>query len=110
MKVIVHIGTEVHISTEKTGTSSIQQYLYLNRKALRKAGCHCSQSAGELKNRTISAYCISEKTFDGCFRLEGITTLEEKEQSRQSLIRDFEYELHNLPESLHTIANTSFEN
>lgn len=101
MKAIVHMGTE------KTGTRSIQQYLHLNRKELRKAGCHFIQSAGELNNRTIPAYCIGEETFDDCFRLEGITALEEKEQSRQSLIRGFEYKLHSLPENFHTVIISS---
>lgn len=101
MKAIVHIGTE------KTGTTSIQRYLYLNRKKLSAAGYHFIQSAGETNNRALPAYCVADERFDDFFRAEGITTHEEKEQFKRSFINRFEAELQGLPKRIHTVLISS---
>jgi len=101
LKAIVHIGTE------KTGTTSIQKYLYINREKLRTAGYHFLQSAGETNNRALPAYCIADEKFDDFFQERGITTLEEKEQFKQTFIKQFEAELENLPKNVHTVVVSS---
>ena len=72
MKAIVHIGTE------KTGTTSIQKFLFQNRKKLRNGGFHFLQSAGSTNNRALPAYFIAEHLYDDFYRDEGILTLEAK--------------------------------
>ena len=84
LKAIVHIGTE------KTGTTSIQRYLYLNRKKLKNSGFHFIQSAGNTNNRAIPAYCISDDRNDDFFRVEGIATPQEREDFRRIFIKKFE--------------------
>ena len=101
MKAIVHIGTE------KTGTTSIQQYLYMNREKLSSAGYHFVQSPGKTNNQALPAYCISDEKFDDFFRDRGITTLDERQRFKQSFIKEFEYELQSLPENIHTVLISS---
>ncbi len=101
MKAIVHIGTE------KTGTTCIQQFLYLNRKKLLSEGYYFVQSPGKTNNRALPAYCIADDKFDDFFRAEGINTLQEKEEFKQSFIKKFDFELQNLPEKIHTVIISS---
>lgn len=101
MKAIIHIGTE------KTGTTSIQDYLYLNRKKLKSAGYHFIQSAGKTNNRAIPAYCLNEERYDDFFREEGIRTPEAKRDFKQKFLRDFEHEIRSVPASIHTFVISS---
>jgi hypothetical protein len=96
LKAIVHIGTE------KTGTTSIQRYLYLNREKLRRAGYHFIESAGDTNNRALPAYCVSDKKFDDFFQEKGITTPEEKEHFKQTFLKQAEAELEGLPKKVYT--------
>ena len=50
MKCLLHIGTE------KTGTSIVQDWLYDNKKALSNTGVYLSKNLGKPKNRLFSAY------------------------------------------------------
>jgi hypothetical protein len=101
LKVIVHIGTE------KTGTTSIQKFLYQNRKGLKSSGFHFLQSAGKTNNRALPAYCVSDDRFDDFFRNEGINTPEEREAFRSKFIASFEKELSSLPKKIHTVIISS---
>ncbi len=101
MKAIVHIGCE------KTNASAIQQFLYLNRKKLRKAGFHFVQSAGESDHRAIPIYCVSESKIDDTLRAEGIATPAEKDQFNQSFISEFDSEIRSLPAQIHTVLISS---
>lgn len=101
MKAIVHIGTE------KTGTTSIQKYLFQNRKKLRKAGFHFLQSAGSTNNRALPAYFVAESRFDDFYRDEGITTIEAKAEFRNQFLQKFEHEIGTLPKNIHTVVISS---
>ena len=102
MKAIVHIGTE------KTGTSSIQSYLYLNRKKLKKAGFHFIQSGGKWNNWMVPAFCSKDDAaFKELFREEGIRTPEEKLRFKQEFIREFEKEIQSVPAKIHTCIISS---
>jgi hypothetical protein len=101
LKAIVHIGTE------KTGTTSIQKYLFQNRKKLRTAGFHFLQSAGSTNNRALPAYFVAEDRFDDFYRDEGITTLEAKAEFRKQFLEKFENEIGALPKSVHTVVISS---
>lgn len=50
MKCLLHIGTE------KTGTTILQNWLYDNKAELSKAGVYLSDNLGKTNNRLISAY------------------------------------------------------
>ena len=101
MKAIVHIGTE------KTGTTSIQRFLFHNRKALKGAGYHFVQSAGKTNNRALPAYCVSDDAYDDFLNGKGISTPEGREKFRRNFIRKFESEIESLPDSIHTVVISS---
>ena len=46
----------LHIGTEKTGTTLIQNWLYANQEALSEQGVFLSEQLGKTNNRLISAY------------------------------------------------------
>ena len=101
MKAIVHIGTE------KTGTTTIQNFLYQNRRKFRAAGYHFLQSAGAQNNRALPAYCIGDDTFDDFYRNQGILTLEDRARYKARFLREFEQELASLPKTVHTVLISS---
>jgi hypothetical protein len=101
LKAIVHIGTE------KTGTTSIQEFLYQNRKKLKAAGFHFIQSAGEQNNRILPAYCIDDDKPDDFFRDLGLLTLEQRIEFKREFIKKFEGEIHSVPGNIHTVIISS---
>jgi hypothetical protein len=101
LKAIVHIGTE------KTGTTSIQEFLYQNRKRFKTAGFHFIQSAGEQNNRILPAYCIDDEKPDDFFRDKGLQTLEQRIEFKREFIKEFEGEIHSLSGNIHTVIISS---
>lgn len=101
LKAIVHIGTE------KTGTTSIQNFLYQNRKKLRKAGFHFLQCAGEKNNRALPAYCLNDNRPDDFYRDLGIVTIDERIHYKQKFIEEFEKELAGLPKHIKAVVISS---
>ena len=97
----------MHIGTEKTGTTSIQNYLYLNQKKLKSSGFHFIQSAGTTNNRALPSFCMNEDRFDDFFRDQGIKTLEQKHDFRKTFLEEFENEIRSAPSSVHTFIMSS---
>lgn len=69
MQIILHIGTE------KTATTTLQRFLYQNRKTLLEAGYGLSDVLDRPNNRALPA----PDPPGGLFSQLGITTLEERE-------------------------------
>ena len=101
MKAIIHIGTE------KTGTTSIQEFLYQNQNLLREKGYHFIQSAGKKNHRQLVAYCLNDYRNDEFFKINKINTGEEKKRFKEDLLNKFEEEILSLPESIHTVIISS---
>jgi hypothetical protein len=101
LKAIVHIGTE------KTGTTSIQRYLYQNRGKLKGAGFHFLQSAGKRNNQALPAYCLDEHRRDDYFRNRGIQTLEQRQEFQRRFIKAFDSEIRGLPQHVTTVIMSS---
>lgn len=101
MRVILHIGAE------KTGTSSIQHYLYLNRRRLSKRGFHLMQAAGKYDQRALSAYTRAIDEADNYFFDQRITSTEGREKFRTDLERAIDDELTSLPSNIHTVIISS---
>jgi len=80
MKCIVHIGTE------KTGSTYIQDCLYENWKELRRKRVYISHSLGFPNNRHLVAYFESEFKVNNWSRNNGIST----EEERDDFFYDFE--------------------
>ncbi|MGE0233281.1 MAG: hypothetical protein AB7S46_15995 [Flavobacteriaceae bacterium] len=70
MKAVLHIGTE------KTGTTLLQNWLYANRANLYQKGIYLSENLGKPNNRYIPSYFRSE--LDDWAKANNIRTLEEK--------------------------------
>lgn len=101
LKAIVHIGTE------KTGTSSIQMFLYKNRKKLIKSGYHFLQSAGKTNNWALPAFFSSDDRFNELYRDEGIRTRQQIDQFKLNFFEQFERELSSLRKNIHTVIISS---
>jgi hypothetical protein len=101
LKVILHIGTE------KTGTSSIQHFLHLNRRRLPKYGFHLLKSAGDYDQRALSAFTRSNKETDYYFKEQGINSDKEKDKFRADLEQAIDEELTSLPASIHSVIISS---
>lgn len=98
MKAIVHIGTE------KTGTSSIQMFLYKNRKKLIRSGYHFLQSAGKTNNWALPAFFSADDRFNDLYRDEGI---KEIDQFKLNFFDQFERELRTVKKNIHTVIISS---
>lgn len=97
----------MHIGTEKTGTTSIQNFLYQNRRKLRSRGFHFVQSPGKLNNQALPAICIREQKADDFFRNRGIETTEQREAYKRTFTAEFEAELKGLPPGVNTVLISS---
>jgi hypothetical protein len=77
----------IHIGTEKTGTTTLQDWLYANRELLSEQGIYLCDSTGKPNNRLLAAYC--QPGFDDFFRARGIGDAEAKAE----FFADFEAQL-----------------
>ncbi|MFK7974605.1 MAG: hypothetical protein AB8C02_00625 [Halioglobus sp.] len=101
LKAIVHIGTE------KTGTTSIQSFLYQNRFKLSEQGFHFLQCAGKTNNRALPSYCLNNDREDDYFRTLGITSLEARIRHKKSFIEALEKELSELSSDTRAVIISS---
>ncbi len=99
MKAIVHIGII------KTGTTSIQRFLYTNRHHLAERGYHYSHDPKDKTSRKIASYCISNEQDDEFFSSQGAAV--SREQIRQEILRCFQAEIAALPRNIHTVILSS---
>jgi len=91
MEIIVHIGTE------KTGTTTLQQLLHDNRNRLAESGFHFLKSPGLYNSRDLVAYCKRDYLFDDYFKGKRIETPEEKAVFREDFLNRFMAEIDALP-------------
>jgi len=87
MKLLFHIGTE------KTGTTSMQNWLADNRAQLLKHGIFPCRSLGALSNRKISLWAQDETRPDQGFLSLGIRTAAQRRAFRQGLPATFAAEV-----------------
>lgn len=102
MQLIVHIGTE------KTGTSSIQNALFENKAQLLKAGLYFSQCAGNRNNMQFPLSCMQyDREDEDCyFTNNGITTNQQRAQYYNDLKHRFAAEVNAL-KNIHTVIISS---
>lgn len=97
----------LHIGTEKTGTTTIQEVLFNNRRHLNSHGFHFLQSAGPRNNRAIPAYCMIDDKFDDFFKGQRITTLADKIRFRKKFKSKLDKEIKALPKHIHSVIISS---
>jgi hypothetical protein len=83
----------LHIGVEKTGTTTIQEFLHLNRKLLVKHGVYFPKSIGSRNHRPLATWCLSEEKNDIFLRMNNFTEKEMRKKWREDLIKKFENEL-----------------
>lgn len=85
MKCILHIGTE------KTGTTILQNWLYSNKNVLSDNGVYLSDNIGKTNNRLLVNYFMS--SFDGWFIANSITNNQEKDKYFENFLDEFTNEV-----------------
>lgn len=101
MKLVVHIGTE------KTGTSSIQESLFKNKSILAEHGYYFSQCAGERNNLKFPLYSMSEQRGDPYFRNNNINNVDERRLFKADFEDVFNREISSLSANIHTVIISS---
>ena len=101
MKIIIHIGTE------KTGTSAIQEFLLQNKSALLGQGFFYLHMDGRNEYRDFSAYCMRPGKVDGYFRINGITDKESREKFDSNFLKQFNEKISSIPSTTHTVIVSS---
>ncbi|MCP4088177.1 MAG: hypothetical protein GY746_00060 [Gammaproteobacteria bacterium] len=97
----------VHIGIEKTGTTTIQEMLFINRENLKSNGFYFLQCAGSKNNRKLPAYCINDTKNDDYFVDKCILSHEDKSKFREALRDDLRDELSALGSEIHTVLISS---
>lgn len=101
MKAVLHLGTE------KTGTSTIQQTFAKNRSSLMDQGFYFMRCTGGGNDRKLVAYCHGEDQYEVFHKAQSIDSFEKKMQFESQLVKDFEEEVKSLPSSIHTVIFSS---
>ena len=101
MKVFVHIGTE------KTGTTSIQDFFDLNRQTLHGLGIAYLRSIGHTNNRKLATCCIGLDRKDDAISALGIEEPEKRKQWQSRIIKELRSEVSNLSSNIQTIVISS---
>ena len=101
MKVIVHIGAE------KTGSTSIQEYLYDNISLLSNAGFYYYCSSVYKNSRALPAYCMDDHIYDDFLRNKGIRSVQKKIDFKHEFLKNFSAEMKSVPKKIHTVIISS---
>jgi hypothetical protein len=97
----------LHIGAAKTGSTTIQEFLYANRTNLRNNGFHLLHSPGEKNNRALAAMCIRKDRYIGFYHYNHIDTLESKLEFDNEVIQMMTRELSEASKWAHTVISTS---
>lgn len=95
----------LHIGTEKTGTTLLQQWLYHNRERLAQQGYFLSKKIGLPCNRNIVSYF--RRAPDDFWNRYNIRSEADKARFFAHFLEDFEAELEQAAKSNHTVIITS---
>lgn len=97
----------LHIGTEKTGTTTLQEVLFKNKESLKKEGIHFLQSAGVRNNRKIPSFCMNDDNHDDFFKNLRIDSLEKKKLFRAEFLSQLTTEIKELPTDIHSVIISS---
>lgn len=97
----------LHIGTEKTGTTTIQEFLHLNREPLANYGIYFPKSIGLRNHRPLASWCLTMKRSDDYLRLNGLVDASLREVWKKKFIKDFDAELQNInPDITHILLSS----
>mgnify|MGYP001409317521 CR=1 FL=1 len=101
LKLILHIGTE------KTGTTHLQNLMVSNENILKKEGIHLLACAGIGNNRKLPSYCLENGNFDEYLRSINVTNEQIKDEFDLNLEKDLESEINSLDGNINTVVISS---
>ena len=101
MKFIVHIGSE------KTGSSSIQQFMHMNKSALAERGFLYLHNAGRVDYRDIAAFCLNQGRTDAYLRRKRVNTPSRRAEFDKDFLSDFHRQLGAVTGDIHTVIISS---
>lgn len=96
----------LHIGCEKTGTTSIQDCLFINKDNLKKNGYYFLQSMGQKNNRKLTCYSITEKVNDELYR-NLLKKFSDKKNIKNHIEEELEKEILNIDNSIENVLITS---
>ena len=97
----------LHIGTEKTGTTTIQQFLHLNRGHLLSQKTAFLHSPGERNDRKLAVYCMEDDVVDDYVKKNCIVSREERDQWRKEFDHAFKEEMIELNDEVETVIFSS---
>ncbi len=90
----------LHIGTAKTGTTSIQSFLQLNRQRLSKQGYYFPQSLGSANHEKLVAYALAASKVESKRQQFSIFTQEDLKQFRLKTATELAREMRSLPSGI----------
>ncbi|MCW4153928.1 hypothetical protein OM427_31000 [Halomonas sp. 18H] len=98
----------VHIGMEKTGTTSIQNFLGKNRERLADQGFYFMKSTGLANDVRLVGYCLDRnQTNYFLFRNEFVDSEEKKDAFDKEFLDSFEKEISELPSDVENVVFSS---
>jgi len=97
----------LHIGTEKTGTTTIQEFLHLNRNLLAKYEVYFPKSIGMRNHRPLATWCLSDNRNDIFLRMNNLTETKQREKWKEEFINKFEEELSGLNPGINRVIVSS---
>lgn len=86
----------LHIGTAKTGTTTLQRFLHVNRTALARQGIGYPISPGRTNHRALAMYAMADNRIDGAIRAAGLQAPATRAQWRTEFRDAFGAELRQL--------------
>jgi len=97
----------IHIGWEKTGTTSIQQYLHARSKYLAGKGVFYLSSPGRIEHAYLSHACLNLEKHSHLHKLKGLDSEEDRRLFRDDVFGDFRQKMSDLPPKYHTVLISS---
>jgi hypothetical protein len=94
MQVVIHIGTE------KTGSTTLQEFILLNRDVLLVNGVYVPQCLGHSNHRKLVGYCMSDSNSDDFIIRNGLINKKKRDRFRKSVADALINELGELDQTL----------
>jgi len=97
----------LHIGTEKTGSTAIQEFLYHNRIELRDLRLHVCTSAGRANNRALPAAFMAEKRTDDFLLTMNHQSASDRRAWKSEFLQAFSEEVEEARENADTFVISS---
>jgi hypothetical protein len=97
----------VHIGTEKTGSTSIQKFMHMNKPALADLGFLYLHNLGRVEYRDISAFCMKQGRVDDYFMQKRVNAPSLRAEFDKNFLSDFHRKMDAAVGHVHTVIISS---